>query len=69
MNRALPQQQLGKMIGTIAIITLSLTGIIWLQKLRIEPAKEGLKATEYQKKENLEKITIRCLQRFAQFRV
>ncbi len=58
MNRALPQQQLGKMIGTIAIITLSLTGIIWLQKLRIEPAKEGLKATEYQKKENLEKLQL-----------
>ncbi|CCQ63650.1 hypothetical protein [Crocosphaera watsonii] len=42
MNSTLPQQQLGKMIGTIAIIALSLTGVIWLQKSLISPEKKSL---------------------------
>jgi hypothetical protein len=69
MNRALPSPELGKMIGTIAIIALSLTGVIWLQKNSLEPPKETLTATEYEKKEQPRKTTIRCLQRFTQFRL
>ncbi len=57
MNSALPQQQLGKMIGPIAIIALSLTGVIWLQKALISPEKEQLTAEEYEKQQ-LEKIQL-----------
>ncbi len=58
MNSALPQQQLGKMIGTIAIIALSLTGVISLQKSLIAPEKEQLTAEEYEKQQQLEKIQL-----------
>ncbi|MDJ0729289.1 MAG: hypothetical protein QNJ33_04775 [Crocosphaera sp.] len=58
MNSVLPQQQLGKMIGTIAIIAFSLTGVIWLQKSLITPQKEQLTSEEYQKQQQLEKLQL-----------
>ncbi|MDJ0661379.1 MAG: hypothetical protein QNJ42_18095 [Crocosphaera sp.] len=58
MNSVLPRQQLGKMIGTIAIIALSLTGVIWLQKSLINPQEESLTLQEYQKQQQLEKIQL-----------
>ncbi|MDJ0842709.1 hypothetical protein [Crocosphaera sp.] len=58
MNSTLPRQQLGKMIGTIAIITLSLTGVIWLQKSLIAPRKEQLTVEEYNKQQQLEQIQL-----------
>lgn len=58
MNSTLPQQQLGKMIGTAAIIALSLTGVIWLQKSLINPNKEQLTTEEYQKEQQLEKVQL-----------
>ena len=58
MNSTLPQQQLGKMIGTIAIIALSLTGVIWLQKSLIAPEKKALTPEEYEKQQQLEQIQL-----------
>ncbi len=58
MNSTLPKQQLGKMIGTVAIIALSLTGVIWLQKSLINPNKQQLTTEEYEKQQELEKLQL-----------
>ncbi len=58
MNRVLPQPELGKMIGTVAIIALSLTGVIGLQKSKINPNQETLTVEEYQKQAQLEKLQL-----------
>ncbi|MEA5534365.1 hypothetical protein [Crocosphaera sp. XPORK-15E] len=58
MKLQLPPQQLGKMIGTLAIISLSLTGVIWLQKYRLNPNQAKLTTAEYKKQEQLEKVQL-----------
>ena len=58
MNSTLPQQQLGKMIGTIAIIALSLTGVIWLQKSLIAPKQQALTPEDYEKQQQLEQLQL-----------
>ncbi|MEM8779152.1 MAG: hypothetical protein AAGF26_09825 [Cyanobacteria bacterium P01_G01_bin.49] len=58
MKLTFPGQQSGKMIGTIAIIIISLTSVIWLQKSRLNPNKESLSKAEYQKQEQLEKLQL-----------
>ncbi len=51
-------QKSASLLGTIAIIALSLTGIIWLQLSRIQPQSTTLTPTEYQQKEQLEKLQL-----------
>ena len=67
MNSTFPQQQLGKMIGTIAIIALSLTGVIWLQKSLIAPETKQLTPEEYEKQQALEKLQLNVYKNLPSF--
>lgn len=58
MKQEILSQSLGKMIGTIAIITLSLTAVISLQQSRLKTSQATLASMEYKKQEQIEKLQL-----------
>ncbi|GBF78713.1 hypothetical protein [Aphanothece sacrum] len=64
MKLQLSSQQLVKLLATIVVIGVSITGIILLQKSRIKPPEEILTQKEYQQQEQLEKIQLDVLKGF-----
>lgn len=64
MSLRFPSQQLARFLGTLLIITLSLTGIVLLQKSRIQVDQATLTAEEYQEQEKQEKVKLDILKKF-----